>query len=168
VPSPSSSFEHCTLTPCPCRDELVVTAADVLLFFALEPALMPTVAYGCIVFAVGLSLATVPGILLHCRPVKYNWTLPLEDSRYCFNLKPFVIAIAGVGVALDALIWTLPHRVIWRLQLRISHKVAITVIFAFGLLCNDSHTADMYTLLTVYQQHRYWRSAYKRAYRSII
>jgi hypothetical protein len=87
-----------------------------------------------------LGIATVVGILLHCRPVKHNWTLPLRNPRYCFDLKPFVVAIAGIGLALDALTWILPHYVVWGLQLRLSHRIAITFIFAFGLLCKDSHS----------------------------
>jgi hypothetical protein len=35
---------------------------------------------------------------------------------------------------MDAVTWLLPHFVVWDLQLRIAHKIAITVIFAFGLL----------------------------------
>jgi hypothetical protein len=87
-----------------------------------------------------LGIMTVAGILLHCQPIKHNWTLPLKNPRYCFNLKPFVVAIAGMGLALDALIWTLPHCVVWRLHLRLAHQVAITLIFAFGLLCKDSYS----------------------------
>jgi hypothetical protein len=83
----------------------------------------------------------IVGILLHCRPVKYNWTIPFMDSRHCFNLEPFAIAIAACGLALDVHTWTLPHCVVWRLQLRLAHKVAITAIFAFSLLSKNLHLA---------------------------
>ncbi|KAF1917085.1 hypothetical protein BDU57DRAFT_448159, partial [Ampelomyces quisqualis] len=42
--------------------------------------------------------------------------------------------VAAIGVALDAFTWMLPHYVVWRLQLRPAHKMAITAIFALGLL----------------------------------
>jgi hypothetical protein len=80
-------------------------------------------------------------ILSHCRPVKYNWTAPFMSPRYCFNLEPFAVATAACGLALDVLTWTLPHCVVWRLQLRLAHKVAITVIFAFGSLSENLHLA---------------------------
>lgn len=38
------------------------------------------------------------------------------------------------GVIIDTVIWSLPHVVVWRLQLRLAHKVAITAIFALGVL----------------------------------
>ncbi|KAF2036408.1 hypothetical protein EK21DRAFT_96328 [Setomelanomma holmii] len=46
---------------------------------------------------------------------------------------PWLRRIA-LGVALDGLTWLLPHCVVWRLQLRRAHKLAITTIFAFGVL----------------------------------
>ncbi|KAH5129808.1 hypothetical protein HBH70_199540 [Parastagonospora nodorum] len=92
------------------------------------------IAYGCIFFAIGTGLATILGILLHCHPIKYNWTLPLKQSGHCFNLEPFVVNMAALGVALDLLTWTIPHCVVWRLQLRLAHKMAITAIFALGIL----------------------------------
>ena len=73
--------------------------------------------------------------------MKHNWTLPFKNAKYCFNLEPFVIAIAATGVVLDAVTWMLPHYVVWRLQLRLAHKIAITAIFAFGLLSDDSQRA---------------------------
>ncbi|KAH7399061.1 hypothetical protein DE146DRAFT_783032, partial [Phaeosphaeria sp. MPI-PUGE-AT-0046c] len=42
--------------------------------------------------------------------------------------------IAAIGLALDALLWSLPHHVVWRLHHRLSHKIAITAIFSLGLL----------------------------------
>ncbi|KAF2829692.1 hypothetical protein CC86DRAFT_285144 [Ophiobolus disseminans] len=42
--------------------------------------------------------------------------------------------MAALGVLLDGLTWMLPHRVVWKLQLRHSHKIAISAIFAIGLL----------------------------------
>lgn len=95
-----------------------------------------SLAYGCLVFSGTLGLVTVLAILLHCRPIKYNFMLPFENNRYCYSLEPLVITMAAAGVALDAVIWLLPHCVVWRLQLRRAHKLAITVIFAFSVLCD--------------------------------
>jgi hypothetical protein len=48
------------------------------------------------------------------------------------------VSIAVLGVVLDALIWCLPHYVVWHLRLRLSHKVAVSAMFAFGLLCDQA------------------------------
>ncbi|KAF2447308.1 hypothetical protein P171DRAFT_334333, partial [Karstenula rhodostoma CBS 690.94] len=38
------------------------------------------------------------------------------------------------GMVVDSVIWSLPHFVVWQLQLRRAHKIAISCIFALGLL----------------------------------
>lgn len=99
--------------------------------------LIQTTAHFCTIAAIALGLASVMVIALHCRPIKQNYTIPFEDPRYCFRLKPCVVTIAVLGVVLDAVIWCLPHYVVWHLKLRHSHRVAVSVIFAFGLLCDQ-------------------------------
>ena len=97
------------------------------------------VAYCCVFLSAGLGLSTVLGMLLHCRPIEDNYTIPLENSLHCFKLKPLMITRAAIGVAIDSLTWMLPHCVVWRLQLRLSHKLAISAIFALGLLYRIAH-----------------------------
>lgn len=50
-----------------------------------------------------------------------------------------MITIAAVGVGLDTIIWLAPHYVVWTLQLRLAYKLAITAIFAFGILSGSVH-----------------------------
>ncbi|ORX96022.1 hypothetical protein BCR34DRAFT_549469 [Clohesyomyces aquaticus] len=38
------------------------------------------------------------------------------------------------GIAIDGVTWTLPHFVVWSLQLRRLHRLAISFIFALGIL----------------------------------
>jgi hypothetical protein len=76
-------------------------------------------------------------VLLRCRPIHHNWQEPLEKPEYCYPLKPTIIALAGLGLVIDGVIWTMPHRFVWKLQLRPAHRFAITSIFALGLMCDD-------------------------------
>jgi hypothetical protein len=66
--------------------------------------------------------------------MKYNYTMPFENPRYCYKLKPLILSGEIVGVALDGCAWMMPHWIVWKLQLGLAHKVAITAIFALGLL----------------------------------
>lgn len=75
--------------------------------------------------------------LSHCRPMEHNWRQPLENPQHCFPFKPYQIYISASGLVLDAIIWLLPHPVVWKLQLRRVHKIAITSMFALGLLYGD-------------------------------
>ncbi|KAF2659399.1 hypothetical protein K491DRAFT_194432 [Lophiostoma macrostomum CBS 122681] len=92
------------------------------------------IAYIGIASAVAWLVLMVCINLTHCIPIAYNWRLPLESSPQCFTYKPYSIFQAGCGLVLDGGIWLLAHFVVWDLQLRNAHKIAITVIFAFGLL----------------------------------
>ena len=75
-------------------------------------------------------------VLLRCRPIHYNWQEPFENPKHCYSLKPTIIALAGFGLIIDGVTWIMPHWVVWKLQLRPAHKLAITSIFALGILCD--------------------------------
>ncbi|KAF2745886.1 hypothetical protein M011DRAFT_405696 [Sporormia fimetaria CBS 119925] len=47
---------------------------------------------------------------------------------------PVRFFLAIFGLFIDLAIWSLPHFVIWRLQLRVAHKVAISLLFGLGIL----------------------------------
>lgn len=65
--------------------------------------------------------------------------------------------MAALGLAVDALTWILPHCVVWSLQLRRAHKIAITAIFATGILCDSTRTGIRVTApLTSSQQYHNW------------
>ncbi|PSN69061.1 hypothetical protein BS50DRAFT_632876 [Corynespora cassiicola Philippines] len=106
-------------------------------------------AYGCIAFNVLWFAAFITLSLLHCRPLKYNWSMPFENSAFCFPIKPFTISMAALGIMLDLVIWTLPHFVVWKLNLRLVHKLAITAIFALGLLNMLTGTFRITSLIAV-------------------
>ncbi|KAF2131112.1 hypothetical protein P153DRAFT_211291 [Dothidotthia symphoricarpi CBS 119687] len=111
-----------------------IPSQNFIFLFCQTALLIDLTAYCCIYLAIALCITVVFGILLHCRPVKWNWTPPFENSGRCFKFRPFIITIAAVGVAIDCVTWMLPHWVVWNLQLRPAHKVAITAIFALGTL----------------------------------
>jgi len=48
---------------------------------------------------------------------------------------------------LDIATWLTPHYVVWALRLRLAHKLAITAIFAFGILSERIHI-EMRIVLT--------------------
>ncbi|KAF2116503.1 hypothetical protein BDV96DRAFT_27547 [Lophiotrema nucula] len=60
--------------------------------------------------------------------------MPLENPKYCYPMKPYTILVTAWGLVNDGIIWSLPHFVVWRLRLRLAHKIAITAIFALAFL----------------------------------
>lgn len=59
-----------------------------------------------------------------------------------------MITIAAVGVGLDIITWLTPHYVVWRLRLRLAHKLAITAVFAFGILSDAGVNQEVKLRLT--------------------
>ena len=56
--------------------------------------------------------------------------------------------MAAVGVGVDVTTWITPHYVVWGLRLRLAHKLAITVIFAFGILFDTTPDNVLALVLT--------------------
>lgn len=52
-------------------------------------------------------------------------------------MQTCMIALTVCSLVMDGFIWSLPHFVVWKLQLRTAHKAAITVLFALGLLWEE-------------------------------
>ncbi|OSS50089.1 hypothetical protein B5807_04800 [Epicoccum nigrum] len=90
-------------------------------------------AYLCIALSTASVIATLIVQFLHCRRFSLNWEFPLWKHAECFDIKSYLITLVAVSIGVDVITWTTPHHVVWGLQLRRAHKIAITVIFAIGL-----------------------------------
>lgn len=111
------------------------------LFFGA--VLIPRLAYWSLFFSVAWLVTLVIISFVHCRPLRHNWESPLENRLFCFPLKPYILFHVSFGCLLDGVIWSLPHVVVWQLRLRRAHKIAITIIFALGLLCEPVSGAEL-------------------------
>ena len=94
-------------------------------------------AWMCIAGSLCCLLVRVVVVLLRCRPVHYNWKNSIDYRHHCYPLEPTVLAVAIFGLIIDGVTWSMPHFVVWKLKLRLAHKLAITSIFALGILCED-------------------------------
>jgi len=83
-----------------------------------------------VAFWIGCTVAD----LLNCRPLKWTWLNSLADPRYCFNYNIFWMASGVVEAFIDVLIIALPIKIIIGLQLNLTKKLALTVIFMLGAL----------------------------------
>ncbi|KAF2873279.1 hypothetical protein BDV95DRAFT_378296 [Massariosphaeria phaeospora] len=91
-------------------------------------------AYLCLLFSIAWFVVTVTVVLTNCRPIYHNWKVPAENEKYCFPLRPFTAVVLIWGLTLDAVIWTLPLCVIWRLRLPRVQKIGVSTMFALGLV----------------------------------
>lgn len=70
--------------------------------------------------------------LAACSPFERNWN-PLIKGK-CLDTVGLAVAISAVNLAFDLIIFFLPQKVIWGLQMRIKRKIGISFLFAIGIL----------------------------------
>ena len=68
-----------------------------------------------------------------CTPIAYNWN-PMIPGGHCANRKAVYYAVGIVDVSTDILIFLLPTRMIWRLQISLANKIGLSFIFGIGLM----------------------------------
>lgn len=71
--------------------------------------------------------------IVQCIPTRYYWDKKGEKGN-CIKLVPFYIALAASNVATDVLILTLPIPLVWKLQVKTSKKIGLTITFLLGIL----------------------------------
>nr|ANM86380.1 hypothetical protein [Cladonia uncialis subsp. uncialis]AUW31253.1 hypothetical protein [Cladonia uncialis subsp. uncialis] len=84
----------------------------------------------------GLSMVLLVAVLLEvgllCRPFEYNWNKYIpgtcEDSTQAYE------AVGILNLITDLTIVILPMPVLWKLQLPVAKKVALTFMFGVGVL----------------------------------
>ncbi|KAI1812314.1 hypothetical protein GGS20DRAFT_591748 [Poronia punctata] len=85
---------------------------------------------------------------ISCKPYAKIWDKTVRGR--CDNNDAFDVATAVYGFASDVIILLLPHRVIWRLQMKTKRKIGIAIIFTIGI-CACAATA-----YRLYASLRFW------------
>lgn len=73
--------------------------------------------------------------IFQCNPVSaaYDITIPATEKK-CINVNAFYLANAAVNIFTDLLTYTLPIRLVIRLQVPRRQKIGLAVILCLGLL----------------------------------
>lgn len=72
---------------------------------------------------------TIAGIF-QCNPIPKAWHTELEGT--CFNQVALFLANAGLNIFQDLIIYVLPVRTLWSLQLPRKQRVALVIVFVIG------------------------------------
>lgn len=67
-----------------------------------------------------------------CKPIPKAWNTGLPG--HCVDINVFYLANAALNILTDLLTYTLPARVIFRLQMPTKQKIALAFILCLGLL----------------------------------
>lgn len=66
-------------------------------------------------------------------PFARNWD-PEITTGHCASERNFIIAVAVWGLSCDAMIWALPIPMVLRLHLPLAQRLALSGVFATGIL----------------------------------
>ncbi|KAL3429573.1 hypothetical protein BDV09DRAFT_190025 [Aspergillus tetrazonus] len=69
--------------------------------------------------------------IFQCSPVQYTWNKEIPGGS-CFNQQAFYRYVSPPNIFTDLIILVMPMPVVWRLQTRITQKLAITGVFLLG------------------------------------
>ena len=83
-----------------------------------------SIAWGFFVVIAGAAL---------CTPFEFNWNKSLRHGE-CGNQDVIYVAIAAWAIVCDSFLFLLPIPMVWKLQLPRVHKIALSTVFALGIL----------------------------------
>ena len=100
----------------------------------------------------GLSAALLVAVLLEvgllCRPFEYNWNKYIPGT--CGNTTQAYEAVGILNLFADLTIIILPMPVLWRLQLPVAKKVALTFVFGVGILYDVLFLTPLFLAMTIF------------------
>lgn len=93
--------------------------------------------HSCIGAIILIAITAIPGYLttvFQCDPINYAWLRwNSKHSGTCINTVAQITAFAGVNIVLDLMVFLLPIPRLVKLNVSRSKKVAVMMVFMFGL-----------------------------------
>ncbi|RAK99528.1 uncharacterized protein BO80DRAFT_426515 [Aspergillus ibericus CBS 121593] len=85
--------------------------------------------YGMMGLIVVFGIVVTFMAIFNCTPISAFWT----SKGKCFDFKFFALGYAVVNIVTDLAIWLMPIPIVWKIQMPIQQKIALSFIFALGL-----------------------------------
>lgn len=82
---------------------------------------------------VAFWIGSFSAVLFSCHPIHIFWDEFIPPDK-CTNFWNVLWGIAGPNIATDIVLLILPLPILWKLQMRLSKKIAIMSMFAIGSL----------------------------------
>ena len=79
------------------------------------------------------AISVILETLLLCRPLAYNWDMTLPNG-VCGNRNATYVVAGTLNLITDLMVMALPLPHIWKLQLSIPKRVALSLVFCLGLM----------------------------------
>jgi hypothetical protein len=89
------------------------------------------VCFGVLVVVVAYGTWAVVSSVLICNPIAFSWDKSISDGN-CVNQLVVWVANAGVNIAQDLVIFSMPLFVVRTLQISKPQKKGLVLMFALG------------------------------------
>ena len=84
------------------------------------------------VFAVTSALGCVLASIFQCNPIHKAWDTSSTVPGKCINVSALFYAQAGLDILQDCIIYVLPMRMLYQIQIPRRQKIALMFVFAIG------------------------------------
>ena len=89
--------------------------------------------FAMMMFVIGYWAISLLRMVFLCHPISYEWNKSIRGGT-CLNTAAAYYSISGINLGLDLVVVMLPMPILWTLQMPISKKVAISMIFGMGVM----------------------------------
>jgi hypothetical protein len=101
------------------------------LYLRLSPdQIFRTLVYIMIFVSAGFGIGSVCSAALQCRPISKLWIPDTPGS--CIHVITFYYANAVINIVTDIIIYALPIRILWALQLPKRQRLGLVLLFSLG------------------------------------
>ena len=84
------------------------------------------------VFVIVTAFACVTASIFQCGPIHKAWDVTGKVPGYCINVNALFFANAALDIFQDAVIYVLPMRMLYQVQIPKRQKIALMIVFAVG------------------------------------
>ena len=114
----------------------VATVKSSLCFFDIRifavTRLYRTTAYCVVAFIAAWAIMSVLVAFLSCTPFEYTWD-PTVPGGHCDDEPASFVAEAVLDLVADVMVFALPLRPIWKLQVNNQKRLVLFIIFGLGI-----------------------------------
>lgn len=84
----------------------------------------------------GWIIGSTIALLVAPNPISYFWneTVDPSDGRYRYDFYSYYIGNAATNVVCDFVVIAVPIPVIWRLKMRLTQKITVSMVLFLGCL----------------------------------
>ena len=83
-------------------------------------------------FVIASAVACVMASIFQCTPIHKAWDAAKVVPGVCLNVNALFFANAGLDIFQDAVIYILPMKMLYEIQIPKRQKVALMLVFAVG------------------------------------